>query len=62
MRKQTLRVKTADLIKSAGDVKNIASVLDITTQAVYAWGNVVPLLRVYQLQSIRPDWFRGLAK
>lgn len=57
-KRQTLRVKTADLLTRSDGPRPIAEALGISTQAVYAWGEDVPLLRVYQLMSLRPDWFK----
>lgn len=57
MKKQPLKVKTADLIQKAEGARHVADALEISTQAVYAWGEFVPLLRVYQLQAQKPGWF-----
>jgi hypothetical protein len=50
------KFKTQDLLDRQ-DVREVADVLRITTQAVYAWGEYIPQLRVYELQALRPEWF-----
>jgi len=62
MKNKPLKVKNADLLAKANGVRNVADALGITTQAVYAWGEDVPLLRVYQLMTLKPEWFKGLGK
>ena len=56
-RKQT-KHKTQDLTDRAGGARVVADYLGITTQAVYGWGEYIPLLRVYQLKVGKPEWFK----
>lgn len=62
MKSKPLKLKSADLLAKSDGVRNVADALGITTQAVYAWGADVPLLRVYQLMGLRPEWFRSSKK
>lgn len=50
-------MKTQDAIQQFGSVRKIAEALGLSVQAIYAWGDEVPPLRVYQLREIRPDAF-----
>jgi hypothetical protein len=38
-------MKTKDVIEHFGDIKKTAAALDITTQAIYSWGEEVPKSR-----------------
>lgn len=51
-------MKTQYAIKKVGSLRKLAELLNISTQAVHAWGDEVPALRVFQLQVIRPDMFK----
>lgn len=42
-------MKTKDAIEKFGSVKALADALNIWPQAVYAWGENVPELRVFQI-------------
>lgn len=42
-------MKTSEAVQMVGSVKKLADLLDISHQAVYAWGDTVPELRVYQI-------------
>lgn len=55
---KSLTVRTADLITAAKGTRPIAQALGITTQAVYSWGDHVPILRVFQLKELHPEWFK----
>ena len=44
-------------IRFAGSVKALAELLGISRPAIYQWGEDVPKMRVYQLKTLRPDWF-----
>ncbi len=44
-------------INNAGSVQKLAELLGIKHQAIYAWGKKVPLLRLYQLKELCPEWF-----
>ena len=57
MRKETLFKRAGTTRPEA--VAAIAAALGITTQAVYRWGDDVPILRVFQLREKRPAWVRG---
>lgn len=45
-------MKTADAISAFSSVRDLAAGLGITVQAVYAWGEDVPALRVYQIRDL----------
>jgi DNA-binding transcriptional regulator Cro len=47
----------ATLILKAGSVRNLATLLGITTQAVYKWRDV-PADHLMRLRAIKPHWFR----
>jgi DNA-binding transcriptional regulator YdaS (Cro superfamily) len=44
-------------IELAGGVLQLATLLGITRPAIYQWKIDVPMMRVYQLKAIRPEWF-----
>jgi hypothetical protein len=46
-----------DAVKRAGGCAALAKVLGINRQAVHQWGEYIPELRWYQLQTLRPEWF-----
>lgn len=48
---------TDKAIQLAGSIRELAAVLGLTTQAIYAWGPTVPKLRMYELRELRPQWF-----
>lgn len=50
-------MKTQFVIKKAGDVKALAELLGITTEAIYQWGDEPPKPRQWQLQVLKPEWF-----
>jgi DNA-binding transcriptional regulator YdaS (Cro superfamily) len=41
----------------AGGVTALAALLGIKRAAVYQWGNNVPQARVWQLKTLKPEWF-----
>ena len=45
-------------IKKAGGVQALAKLLDVSHQAVYAWRGPLPKMRLWQLQVLRPEWFK----
>jgi hypothetical protein len=49
---------TQAAIKLAGGIRQLAEMLGLSTQAVYAWGKTVPKLRMYELRELRPAWFK----
>lgn len=44
-------------IQKAGSVRNLATLLGVTHQAVYAWGDELPELQVFRLRKMKPRWF-----
>lgn len=45
-------------IELAGGAKELAKLLGVTHQAVYAWReNKLPALQAYRLMDLRPHWF-----
>lgn len=50
-------MKKSTAIKRAGSVKALATLLKITHQAIYAWGDDVPGAKELKLRKRRPDWF-----
>lgn len=44
-------------IQLAGGVTALAALLGIKRAAVYQWGNNVPQARVWQLKTLKPEWF-----
>lgn len=51
-------MKTATAIKHAGSTKSLAELLDITPSAISQWGEDMPQPRVWQLQVLKPEWFK----
>lgn len=52
-------MKRTHLIQAVeGGVQEIARVLGISHQAVYAWPEDVPELRVFQLKQRKPAWIK----
>jgi DNA-binding XRE family transcriptional regulator len=45
-------------IKLAGSQTKLAALLGISQAAIAQWGNDVPLMRIYQLKSLKPKWFK----
>ena len=43
-------MKTSEAVTYFKDVKGLADALEITTEAIYQWGEEVPMGRAYQLQ------------
>ncbi len=54
-------MKTDDALALFGSVRQLASALSMTPQAVYQWGDVVPQLREYQIRERFPDFDRLVA-
>lgn len=44
-------------IKKAGSIKALAELLGISRAAISQWGNDVPATRLWQLKTIKPEWF-----
>lgn len=49
---QPSNMLTRTAIKKAGGVKELAALLGVTHQCVYAWGDRVPVKRVKQLEEL----------
>ena len=45
-------MKTSEAIELFGGVAALAKALDISTAAIYQWGEDVPPLRAYQIREI----------
>jgi transcriptional repressor of cell division inhibition gene dicB len=45
-------MRTRDAARHFGSVQNLAQALKVTHQAVYAWGEIVPKGRAYELQAM----------
>lgn len=43
---------TRTAVKKAGGVKELAAMLGVTHQCIYAWGDKVPIKRVKQLEGL----------
>lgn len=50
-------MKTTRAVELAGGKAKLAQVLGITPGAVSQWGEDVPLSRVWQLKTVRKEWF-----
>lgn len=48
----------ARAIRYAGSSVALAQILGVSKQAVSAWGERLPPLRVFQLRELKPGWFR----
>jgi hypothetical protein len=49
-------------IRLAGSQTKLAAILGINQAAVAQWGNDVPIMRIYQLKTLRPKWFKNQEK
>lgn len=52
-----MRMEKQLAIELAGSAKALADLLGIQQSAISQWVDVVPELRVWQLKSIKPEWF-----
>lgn len=53
-------MKTSDVLPHFNNsVRELAEALDITVQAVYAWGDDVPKLRRYEIQELLAERVTG---
>ena len=50
-------MKTNTAVRLAGSKFALAKILGIDRSAVSQWGDSVPVLRVFQLKVLRPEWF-----
>lgn len=48
-------MKTEEAIVEFGSVRKLAAALGLSVQAIYAWGENVPPLRVYQIREIQQN-------
>ena len=44
-------------IKLAGSQTKLAAILGVSQAAIAQWGQDVPVMRIYQLKTLKPDWF-----
>jgi predicted transcriptional regulator len=52
-------MKTQDAIRLVGgSAKDLADLLGITPSAISQWDEELPEKRVWQLQVLRPEWFK----
>jgi hypothetical protein len=51
-------MKVTEAIKLAGGRRELAELLGISLQAVCQWRDELPKARLWQLQILRPEWFR----
>jgi hypothetical protein len=45
-------------IRLAGSQTKLAAILGISQAAIAQWGNDVPVMRIYQLKTLKPKWFK----
>jgi hypothetical protein len=46
-------------IRLAGSQTKLAAILGISQAAIAQWGEDVPVMRIYQLKTLRPKWFKS---
>jgi hypothetical protein len=46
-------------IRLAGNQTKLAAILGISQAAIAQWGNDVPVMRIYQLKTMKPEWFKN---
>ena len=46
-----------EAIQFAGSVTELAKILGISKAAISQWGEIPPQARVWQMQSLHPEWF-----
>jgi hypothetical protein len=44
-------------IKLAGSQVKLAALLGVSQAAISQWGEDVPVMRIYQLKTLKPEWF-----
>ena len=44
-------------IKLAGSQVKLAALLGVSQAAISQWGEDVPMMRIYQLKTLKPEWF-----
>jgi hypothetical protein len=52
------QMKKKIAIKFAGSSMALAEILGVSQSAVSQWGEDIPVLRVFQLKVLRPQWFK----
>jgi hypothetical protein len=52
-----VRMDKRTAIELAGGVLALAKLLGVSRPAIYQWKNEVPKMRVFQLKTLRPEWF-----
>ncbi|MFZ2736647.1 MAG: Cro/CI family transcriptional regulator [Burkholderiaceae bacterium] len=52
-------MKTKQAIDFAGSATALARILGISPAAICQWNDQVPKARLWQLQVMRPEWFRA---
>jgi hypothetical protein len=55
-----LYMDKSQAIEKAGNATALARLLGITRQAIYQWGDELPIQRYWQLKVLRPEWFTNL--
>jgi tRNA U34 5-methylaminomethyl-2-thiouridine-forming methyltransferase MnmC len=53
------RMDTKTAISLAGSATELAKLLGVTRQAISQWGENLPQQRIWQLQVLRPKWFKS---
>ena len=51
-------MKTADAIKKADGLGQLAAIFGITKSAISQWPEDLPQAREYELKVKRPEWFK----
>ena len=46
-------------IRLAGSQVKLAAILSISQSAIAQWGEDVPMMRIYQLKTVKPEWFKN---
>lgn len=47
-------------IKLAGGIPALARLLGILPEAIYQWKKGIPQTRIWQLQVLKPEWFKSV--
>jgi|688.fasta_scaffold2579155_1 predicted transcriptional regulator len=54
-------MKKTEAIQLAGSQCDLAKLLGITQAAVSQWGENVPMARLWQMKTLKPEWFDNQA-
>jgi DNA-binding transcriptional regulator YdaS (Cro superfamily) len=46
-----------EAIRFAGSLTELAKILGISKAAISQWGETPPQARIWQMQSLHPEWF-----